>query len=549
MALVITEAQLRQIEQSLLGRVNLRPRSITEDKLAVGAASAAIVREGSISDVHIGTLRVDALTGGTISGEVIVLDAGGTIRSADYDPGLAGWQIHADGSAEFNNVEIRGSFVAGTIDINSGAFSVAANGDVVAANIVATGVITALAGSNLPGDYITNGATGANLDLTGNITIGGAIILDGTPGAIRTAPLGRRVEMVGGASAPSISFYSGQLGELVPASVGTLTETTETLRLLSPSFGAYPDTVSRSQIDLACQTFNQGGVVNEARATISSAEVHVSAGDAEFRFLQPGVLRMYYDGTALQAGNVQFYDGDDPPVRLGYVGFASNDDLRLWNEAAAGAVLFGTDATSRGSIATDGSWTFGSSSAPQGISHAFYNEGDGSPCVVVLNRQGSFTGSPRGIDVYLGASGAVNNPQNDDDFIRFRRGDGAVVGQIDGDGSGGTRYATTSDQALKADVSKDLAEGAAAFDRIPWRSFTWKGSGVRGHGVIAQQLARIPEWSHVVKRGGTFTEHDPDTGRKRRYRSHWGVDYVPLIGAIGAKLADVDRRLRALEDR
>jgi len=32
-------------------------------------------------------------------------------------------------------------------------------------------------------------------------------------------------------------------------------------------------------------------------------------------------------------------------------------------------------------------------------------------------------------------------------------------------------------------------------------------------------------------------------------RADWAVDYVPFIGAIGAKLVDVDRRLRALEER
>lgn len=588
--LAITQAQLDQIEQSLLGRINLRPRSITEDKLAVGAVSAAIVREGSISDVHIGQLTVDTLSGGTISGETIVLADGGTIRSANYVADTSGWAIYADGSAEFNSVDIRGNLVAGTINIG-GQFTVDASGNVVANNIVAQGQITALAGSNLPGDYITNGDLGAQLDLTtdgsisanyepgesgwaidglGNAEFNNAILR----GALYTGTAGRYVT-IGADGANQITFESGESTEITPGSILSETFTDgphdyDRLTIRPAKFGNYD--LLDTQITLTGQgtdgetipTFQPGSINIEAnRLEANIEEYFFYAGDttglgfayapsivAGFRVWTEADIALNMarrDGGAAVGSYASYSDSDG--TRLGYVGYAGNDDLRLWCEATAGAVLFGTQGTSRGSIAADGSWTFGSSSAPQAVTHAFYNEEDGVPCVVVLNRQGSFTGSPRGIDVYLGASGAVNNPQNDDDFIRFRRGDGAVVGQIDGDGSGGTRYATTSDQALKKDVSKDLTEGAAAFDRIPWRSFTWKATGVRGHGVIAQQLARIPEWAHVVNRGGTFTEPDAETGRKRRYRKHWGVDYVPLIGAIGAKLADVDRRLRALEDR
>lgn len=141
------------------------------------------------------------------------------------------------------------------------------------------------------------------------------------------------------------------------------------------------------------------------------------------------------------------------------------------------------------------------------------------------------------------------NPGTDDDFIRFRRGDGTVVGEIRGTGAGGVTYATSSDQRLKENITAEWGEAVQAFDLIPWKSFTWRTTGVRAHGVIAQEVVEVPEWEHVVNRGGMEVGEDPETGEPQEYNKHWAVDYVPFIGAIGAKLADVDARLKALEGR
>ena len=61
---------------------------------------------------------------------------------------------------------------------------------------------------------------------------------------------------------------------------------------------------------------------------------------------------MVYDAGVGEAGNIQFFDS--VPTRLGYVGFAANDDMRIWAENTGGAVLFATQNTTRGSIAADG---------------------------------------------------------------------------------------------------------------------------------------------------------------------------------------------------
>ena len=75
---LLTEEQLRQIETALLGRTNIRPRSITGDKLA------------------------------------------STLQSPNYSEvggAEAGWQILQSGAAKFYELTIVGSIAGGTIDI------------------------------------------------------------------------------------------------------------------------------------------------------------------------------------------------------------------------------------------------------------------------------------------------------------------------------------------------------------------------------------------------------------------------------------------------
>jgi len=53
-----------------------------------------------------GSVIVEKLAGGTITGKNIYLD-GGTIRTLNYAPGSLGWKIDGDGNAEFNTVFVR----------------------------------------------------------------------------------------------------------------------------------------------------------------------------------------------------------------------------------------------------------------------------------------------------------------------------------------------------------------------------------------------------------------------------------------------------------
>lgn len=65
------------------------------------------------SNIETGTMAADRIIAGTIeSQEIIIKGADGILRSDNYDPGVAGWQIEGDGDAEFNEVTIRGTVYA-----------------------------------------------------------------------------------------------------------------------------------------------------------------------------------------------------------------------------------------------------------------------------------------------------------------------------------------------------------------------------------------------------------------------------------------------------
>lgn len=71
-----------------------------------------------IQSAFIESLSASKITSGTITAETIVLDgASGVLQSSNYVAGTSGWRILGDGSAEFNNVTVRGTIhaTAGTI--------------------------------------------------------------------------------------------------------------------------------------------------------------------------------------------------------------------------------------------------------------------------------------------------------------------------------------------------------------------------------------------------------------------------------------------------
>lgn len=78
---------------------------------------SAYIQDLAVGNAKISDLSVDKLTSGTINSQSIVVSGGlaGLIRSQNYVAGSTGWMIAGDGSAEFNNVIVRGTLDAATL--------------------------------------------------------------------------------------------------------------------------------------------------------------------------------------------------------------------------------------------------------------------------------------------------------------------------------------------------------------------------------------------------------------------------------------------------
>jgi hypothetical protein len=107
------------------GAAAIADGSITGAKLANLAVSTAKIADGAIVNAKIGTAaiknaniadaeiqsaKIVSLSAGKLTASALAVDQ--YIQSFAYNPGVAGWRIHANGSAEFSSVTVRGLFEA-----------------------------------------------------------------------------------------------------------------------------------------------------------------------------------------------------------------------------------------------------------------------------------------------------------------------------------------------------------------------------------------------------------------------------------------------------
>lgn len=117
------------IQASSITADKISAGSIDATKITVGGITTATIADLAILESKIGSLAVTnskvatgAINARTIEADTITaneisslyIEVGKVIQSSNYDPGVAGWQIDGDGSAEFSQIDIRGSFYAGT---------------------------------------------------------------------------------------------------------------------------------------------------------------------------------------------------------------------------------------------------------------------------------------------------------------------------------------------------------------------------------------------------------------------------------------------------
>lgn len=87
-------------------------------------ASAANIADAVITDAKIASLSASKIVAGTIDSQIVkVKGASGSVQSDNYAAGSTGFKIAGDGTAEFNDVSIRGRLQAGRIASDSYVFN------------------------------------------------------------------------------------------------------------------------------------------------------------------------------------------------------------------------------------------------------------------------------------------------------------------------------------------------------------------------------------------------------------------------------------------
>lgn len=116
--------------------------------------AAAIAGQGAFA-------TLSQITGGNVStyiaaGAIGNAYIGNIIESAGYSPGVAGWRINKDGTAEFHNVKVRGDVQATSLNFATGTFSGTFSGPSGTFGTITAGLMLASGGTS----YVNLNATG-----------------------------------------------------------------------------------------------------------------------------------------------------------------------------------------------------------------------------------------------------------------------------------------------------------------------------------------------------------------------------------------------------
>ena len=431
---------------------------------ALGALSASSVNlSGELNALAGSTLPATYFQDGATTASITV-DTGGWIRSQNYSPGSTGWTIDPDGSAEFDNVTVRGDLQANSV----------------------TGWLT------------TSGTAG-----------------------MRSGSSGERFQVNG--SDHSIKFYTNDATSETPAIIDVtdlITNNQQQLTVAAPQHGTSGGSWN-AQLKLKGRTNATGSVVE-----MSGDVVDISTG-----YLRIGGGT----DTSLSANSGRMIIGAVAGVHL------SLDN----NEIQAKAT--GTTSSNLIINQNGGNIRFGQTAAPKSSQYSFWSSRGTSAGFEVYNHVNLATNTPTGITIVLGNDN--DTPRVNDAFMRFKKNSvtPANIGQITGnDSAEEVIFNTTSDRRLKNAIR--TPEGAAAFDLIPWKTWShtpWRKGHVPvvnvGHGVVAQDMWDVPELRRYVTPG------ENDEMVQGQPVNPWMIDYIGLSRLTGHKVAELSIEVEALK--
>lgn len=229
-------------------------------------------RFGSFArSISTGLNTIEHLQGGYFIGKEIIL-AGGTtsvLRSEGYIPGSAGLAIFGDGSAEFNDVTIRGDLYGNwdgdnPVDLSSTFDAGATTG------------------------FAFDSSEGA-AQFMGDVWLGGDMTLIGG-GVLRTATSGNRIEIstLGGIT-NKMQFFSGHASE---TNSGNLTVTNAgALQLATPSISS-----SSAVLDMAPGSASLSATAIELQALSASGTIGLFVDGTETANVETGRMTLYSAG-------------------------------------------------------------------------------------------------------------------------------------------------------------------------------------------------------------------------------------------------------------
>ena len=325
------------------------------------AVTTAKIADLAVSNAKIADLAYDKITAGTNTAS-LTIGSGGSIASSNYSAGTAGFIINGDGSAEFNNVTVRGDLVSsnwdGGSDLSGGPDAGATQG------------------------FFFDSSAGSG-QFEGSLYVGGDILFTGV-GSLRTASAGARMELRADAN-DQLLVYSGKAGETAPGYVqGTSHPTTSqgAVLIASPDTGVGVGKLfvegKRITADVPYEA-PAGSVSSPAYSFQADPNTGIYWWGADAMAMSTGGNRMIWIGPS----QTRFYSGiwfvgpsntvagprymswymADETTRAAWMGFGgANEHFGLYNERPAGNISFyahnGASVVSRIVIDADGASLF-----------------------------------------------------------------------------------------------------------------------------------------------------------------------------------------------
>lgn len=200
-----------QIAANTITANEIAANTITASQIAVGTITGTQIAPGAIGNTEISNVMsiID------LQSDFVTTNA--VIRSTVYTPGSAGWQIAANGNAEFSNVTVRGTVVA-----SNGSFG----GVNIASNKVYAGA-GSWASTNTPFYLDTNGYFSLEDKLYWNPDTNSLVIkgdITGSSGTFSGSLSGANITGATGTFSGTITANTGNIGNYVISS-GSLTST------------------------------------------------------------------------------------------------------------------------------------------------------------------------------------------------------------------------------------------------------------------------------------------------------------------------------------